>query len=311
MNIIVTVFTLFFLLRLIRKKVLISRKSRILLYLGVALPGADYLLRFINGEIWFQTEELVFHSFFYQSLFWGIAALLIWVYTRRLKTAIRLLLPLIGLLIYAFFSLLSTENISFLAPFSSGIFNLGWITAGYVVPTVLMLVCWLILLFSDLSESLVCGVAVISLAVFIGFSAISFHRINDSLSEFFPEADIVSVFAENQQQTMWRVVAFRGSRYIHTQFHFVQGQRGEIKEQKVLNITDAAQSVLLDPSVRTVFQRAFRNPVIQVEVQNESMSISISELLPLVEPLWIKQIQLRKNGSGRIEYVDVEYGTIL
>jgi len=311
MNIVITVFSLFFLLKLIRRKVPVSRKSRFMLYLGVVSPGLDYLLRFAWGEIWFQTEGLIFHSLIYQTVFWGIVALLVWVYTRRLRIAAGFLLPLAGLMLYALFCCLSTESVTFLAPLSKAAFNLGWITAGYIVPTVLMLIFWLVLLFSDLPETPLSMGALLALVVFVGYAAISYSRINRSLAAVFPESDIVSVFAENHQQTMWRVVAFRNSRYLHTRFHFVQGQYGDVRELKVLNDGDTAQSALLDPAVRMLFQRAFRNPLIQVDVQNESMLISISELVPLIEPLWIKQLQIRKGGSGWIEHVEVVYGTVL
>lgn len=311
MNIVVGLFSVYFALNLIQKKVAISREARIFLYLGVALPVVDYCLRFTVGEIWFQSNQLIFHSFIYQALFWGTAALLNWVYSRHLRSVGILLLPLLGLLINALFSVLSMENVSFLAPFSGHDYSLGWVTPGYLVPTAIMVVLWFTLLGSDLSKTLISSLALGCLVVFIVYSATSYYRINQSLRKTFPNAEVVSLAPVNHQQTMWRGVVTRQDKYVYTHFHFVQGQSGSIEEQAVQNRSALSQSVLLDPRIRTLFMKAFRNPVIQVDIQNESMMVSISELVPLVETLWVKQVRLRKNKSGQIVNFEVEYGTIL
>ncbi|MBT3227183.1 MAG: hypothetical protein HOE30_12225 [Deltaproteobacteria bacterium] len=311
MNIVVCAFAVYNVLNLIPKRLMISRWSRSLLYLGIALPSGDYLLRFLIGEIWFQTGGLIFHSVTYQSLFWGVIALLSWVYQRDVKIASKFLLPLAGLLLYALFSVFGTENLPFLSPFSLGSFKLGWVNSGYLIPVVVFTILWFATRWSEVSGKTISTLALSMLVVFITYSGISHFRINREWQKFFPEAQIVSIVPFNHQQTIWRVVTCLQGSYFHSNFHFIQGQRGEIAEQPALSDSEASQLALLDPVIRVMFQKAFKNPVIQTNIQNESMHISISELLPLIEPIWIKQIQLRKNKSGQMVIFEINYGTVL
>ncbi len=310
MNIAATVFTVYYALNLLQKKVTISRWSRFLLYLGILLPVGDYLLRFILGEIWFQNEGLIFHSLTYQALFWFVAALLNWVYGRDIKKSRKLLLPLVGLLLYAGFSIFSMENLSFLAPFSSVSFGLGWVSPGFVFSTVVFAAIWVALLGSDLSETILSILALFTLIIFIAYSGFSYHRINRDLTTMIPDAGVVSITPVNHQQTMWQVTKRHRGKYYHTEFHFIQGQQGEVAEHPALADFDVSQMALLDPIIRGIYWKAFRNPVIQVDIQNESMQITVSELLPLIEPIWVKRIQLRKNKSGQTVLFEIDYGTL-
>ncbi len=309
MNIVACVFFVYFGLNLLQKKAVISRSTRFFLYLGTVLPVMDYFLRFSVGEIWFQTEGLIFHSFVYQSLFWGIASILVWVYIRDIRKAGKLLFPLVGLLMYTVFSVFSMENISFLTPLSSASFSLGWVIPGYLIPTVILIVFWITAIGSDLSKTLVSILALLSLIGFIVYAGISYHRINQDLKSVFPNPQVVSIAPVNHQQTMWRVVTKHQDNYSLSHFHFIQGQHGEVEEHPSLNESETAQMALLDPVIWEIFQKAFRNPVIQIDIQNESMLVTISELVPLIEPLWVKKIQLRKNRSGQIVFFDIDYGT--
>lgn len=311
MNTAICVLSVYFGLSLIQERVRISRLTRFFLYLGMVLPLLDYLLRFTVGEIWFQTEGLIFHSFIYQSLFWGLSAILVWVYCRNIKNAGRLLLPLVGLLLYALFSVFSMENISFLAPFSSASFNLGWVTPGYLIPTILLIVFGFTIIGSDLSKTRISSVALLSLFIFVVYAGISYHRIRQDLKGVFPYPEVISIAPVNHQQTMWRVITLNKDNYSHSKFHFIQGQYGEIEQQAFLNGKDTAQMALEDPVIREVFQKAFRSPVIQVDIQNEAMLVTINELLPLIEPVWVKEVQLRKNRSGQMVFFDIKYGTFL
>lgn len=311
MNIFVCALAGYYVTNLIQKRVTISRWSRFLFYLGIFLPAGDYLLRFIVGEIWFQTGGLIFHSLAYQTLFWGVAALLNWVYQRDLKKAIKLLLPLAGLLFYALFSIFGMESLSFLAPFSSACFSLGWVNSGFLIPVIVLSVLWITLMWSELPHTMVSILALCFLVAFVGYSGISHYRINQDLQKTFPRAHVVNIVPANHQQTLWQVVTYEQGNYSHCKFHFIQGPIGEIMEQPALSDTESSQLALLDPVVREVYLKAFKNPVIQTDIQNESMLISISELLPLIEPIWIKRLQLRKNKSGQMVIHEIEYGTIL
>lgn len=311
MNIVVCIFACYHALNLIQKGITVSPRSRFLLYLGIILPAGDYLLRFIIGEIWFQTEGLVFHSLIYQSLFWGVVALLSWVYQRDVKKAGTLLLPMVGLSVYALFSIFSTENLSFFSPLSSASFKLGWVNSGFLVPVSIFIVLWILTRWSELSETMVSILTLFVLVSFVTYSGISYHRIDREWQKSFPEARLVSIAPVNHQQTMWRVVTRLQDNYSHSKFHFIQGQSGEITEQPALSDAEIPQLALLDPMIRIMFQKAFKNPVIQTNMQNESMHILISELLPLIEPIWIKRIQFRKNKSGQMAVFEINYGTVL
>jgi hypothetical protein len=310
MNIVVSAFVVYNVLNLIQKRLRISRWSRSLLYIGTVLPVGDYLLRFLIGEIWFQTGGQIFHSLIYQVLFWGVMGLLSWVYQRDVKKAGVFLLPLVGLLIYALFSVFSTESLPFLSPFSLVSFKLGWVNSGYLVPVIIFILFWFTSRWSEVSSRTTSMLALSVLVIFITYSGISYFRINQDWQKSFPEAQIVSIVPVNHQQTMWRVVTCLNGSYFHSNFHFIQGQRGEIAEQPALNDSEASQLVLLDPMIRDIFRNAFKNPVIQTNIQNESMNITISELLPLIEPIWIKQLQLRRNKSGQLVVFEIDYGTL-
>ncbi len=310
MNIVVCAFAVYNVLNLIQERVTISRWSRSLLYLGIILPAADYLLRFLIGEIWFQTGGLIFHSLIYQAMFWGTLTLLSWVYQRDIKKAGILLLPLAGLLLYGLFSIFSAENLPFLSPFSLVSFKLGWVNSGYLIPVVIFILLWATTRWSEVSRKTTSILALSMLMIFVTYSGISYYRINQQWQKSFPDAQIVSIVPSNHQQTMWRVVTSHQGSYFHSDFHFIQGQRGEIAEQPALSDSETSQLALLDPMIRVMFRKAFKNPVMQTNIQNESMNISISELLPLIEPIWIKQLQLRKNKSGQMVVFEINYGTV-
>ena len=310
MNIVICAFAVHHVLILIQKRVTISRWSRSLLFLGIILPAGDYLLRFFIGEIWFQTGGLIFHSLIYQAFFWGTLTLLSWVYQRDVKKAGILLLPLVGLSLYVLFSIFSTEDLPFLSPFSLASFKLGWVNSGYLIPVVIFILLWVTSRWSEMSRKTTSILSISMLMIFITYSGISYYRINQQWQKSFPEAQIVSIVPSNHQQTTWRVVTCHQGSYLHSDFHFIQGQRGEIAEQPALSDSESSQLALLDPMIRVMFQRAFKNPVIQTNIQNESMNISISELLPLIEPVWIKQLQLRKNKSGQLVVFEINYGTM-
>ncbi|NQU64842.1 MAG: hypothetical protein HQ517_11270 [SAR324 cluster bacterium] len=311
MNIVVCVFACYYALNLIQKKITVSRGSRYLFYLGIVLPAGDYLLRFIIGEIWFQTEGLIFHSLIYQSLFWGVGALLSWIYLRDIKKAGRVLLPVAGLLVYTLFSVFGTENLSFLAPLSSHFFKLGWVNSGFLILVVVYTVLWIITRWSELSETTVSILALFILLVFVTYAGISYNRIVREWQKSFPKARVVSILPANHQQTLWNVVTRQQDTYSHGKFHFIRGQQGEITEHAELSDSEVSQMALLDPTIRVMFQKAFKNPVIQTNMHNESMLITISELLPLIEPIWIKRMQFRKNKSGQIVAFEIDYGTVL
>lgn len=311
MNAAAGLLTVYFFLTLIQQRFSVSTGSRLLLYLGIMLPTVDYILRFVIGERWFQTDGLVFHSVFYQALFWGVVTLLVWVYNRDLKRAARFLLPFVGFLVYVLFSVFSMEQVSFLTPLSSAAFSLGWILPGYLVPTVLLLLLLGIRLGSDLSKTVISVLAMVLVIVFVGYAGISYHRIQTELDRSLGDAPVVEIVPENHQQTIWRVVIREPGGYAYARFHFIRGQQNPFQSQQLDADRGLSESVLLDPMVRQIYWKSFRSPVIQVESQNKTLLITIRELLPLIEPLWVKQVRIVKDGAGRMIRFEADYGTIL
>ncbi len=310
MNIVICFISAFHFFKLIQRKKFIQRNTRFLIYIGIIMPLGDYLLRLVLGDLWFYSGALIFHSFFFQIFFWTVIAILYWVYAKDIKGALKAYYPLVGLLLYALFTLFSTERLNFLNPFFSTTVNLDWVNAGYSIPLIIAGLLWVTKKWSELSASTISKFSLIGLTVFIvlvGF--IRNNVVRDLVNDFRP-AKTISIIPANNLQTEWNVVAYKDRQYVVGRYHFVQGWLGKIEEEPAFDDFQISQNILRDPSVRGLYLNAFKNPVIKTELQNEVISVTILELRPSIEFLWVKDAKMVKNRSGQIMDFSVRYGTI-
>lgn len=311
MNSLICFLTVFHIFKLLQNKLFVPKLSRRMIYLGIFLPLGDYLLRFWFGEIWFYSGNLIFHSFFYQAFVWSIIALLYWVYSRDLRATFRFYFPLVGLAAYLIFSVFGTEHLAFWSPFSNRSWHLDWINSGYVIP---LSVAALLRLTKRWSEFSSITIARISLGVLVVFlviiGAIRFNAQSDIPLEY-RNLDMVNLLPANNLQTEWDVVSYRAGSYYAGRFHFVQGFPEEFEQIDAYDDYDAAQTIMLNPAIRNLVLNGFRNPQIKIEIQNEILKVSISELKPLVGLLWIKQATMTCNRSGMINEFHIRHGTFI
>lgn len=311
MNSLICFLTVFHAVKLFQRRWFVSRKVRRLIFLGIFLPLSDYILRIILGELWFYSGNLVFHSFFYQMLFWSVLALLYWVKTREIESAIVFFFPVLGLFFYFLFSLLSTESLRFFTPFSDFTFHLGWINAGYFVPTVLALFLWGIKRWSEMSVENISRISLSVFAVFLITSGIVWNNAIGDMEKVAKGSELIRIKPSNSLHTEWDVTSYQNRVFKSGKYHFVQGWQGKMESVEAFGDFNLAQNVLLDPYIRSLYLKGFKNPILDVEIQNEVLKITIRELNPSIELLWLKQIQILKNDSGQIIDTTVNYGTFI
>ncbi|MBU2513364.1 hypothetical protein KJ966_18645 [bacterium] len=311
MNSLICLLTVFHILALVQQKVFIAKGKRRLVYLGIVLPLGDYVLRFFLGELWFYSGNLIFHSFFYQGLFWCIVVLLFWIYSRDLRSSIKFLLPLSGLGFYYICSLFSTDELFFGAPFFSGSFHLDWISSGYLIPSVFALFLWLIKRWSEMSVKTISRLSLCVLAAFIIIAGIIRFKAENAAAEKVENYNALSIMPANSLLTEWSVVFYADKSYYSQRFHFVQGWQGQPEKAEAFDNFAVAQKVLNNPSIRRVYLYGFKNPIIKIEFQNEALFVTISEFKPLIDFLWIKQIKIIHSRSNQVVDMNVQYGTII
>jgi hypothetical protein len=309
MNSLISVLTVLHLLKLAESRFQISKSTRNLLFAGMLLPIGDYIIRFIRGDGWFFSGNLIFHSFIYQGLFWAVVSLLCWVYFREFHKSIKLLIPLLGLGIYLLFSIPATEYLTFFSPFSTLSYQANWVNSGYFVPTLVALLLWASRRWSDFSTKTVSRISLAILVLFLLQSGAIHNRIENNLPEAFRKADSISATSANLLMTEWNVVACVDGNYKAVRYHFVQGFREDVQEIKVYLHDEIVQNALLSPPVRNLFLFGFKNPVLNIEIQNEVSKIVISEAKPLVDLVWNKQADVIRNRSGRVIDLSMQYGS--
>ncbi|MCP4757015.1 MAG: hypothetical protein GY866_39635 [Proteobacteria bacterium] len=310
MNTIICIFSVYYFFKLVDKRISIGIGSKVLIYMGILMPIGDYVFRLVLGEIWFHTSGLIFHSFFYQGLFWSISALLFWVYRRDVKGAGRLLLPLVGLSIYALFTILGTESVAFLGPITLYSIHLDWIGSGYLIPLAVYILLLISKKWSDLSLYAIGRLSLGFLFLFFIYVGIVRYNIERSLDDSFQRHGSIVITPANSLQTVWNAVVKENNHYLSRKYHFIRGWQGEIQKHQISNDFEISQSVLLDPLVRLLYQNALKNPMLNADIQNEVLKVEISELFPSIEPLWIAKIKITKNRSGQLLDFSVDYGSI-
>ncbi len=310
MNSLICLLTLIHFFKLTESRLKITRFSRMLIYVGVLLPLGDYVIRLILGDFWFFSGKLIFHSYLYQGIFWGVLALLHWVSHRDVRRSLRYLLPLAGFTCYLFFGLISTEHLAFFSPISNYSINIGLMNSGFFVPTIVALLLWGTKKWSDFSAVTISRISLIVLVLLFVQSAVIQNRARGNLTSELREAQPIRIAASDLLMTEWNVVGSIDGVYKTGRYHFVQGFRGKIEEPEANLHDDAIQNALLSPSIRNLFLFGFKNPVMTVEVQNEVSKVTISELMPLVDLLWIDRAELTRNRSGQVIDYSITYGSI-
>jgi hypothetical protein len=311
MNSLICFLTGFHVFKLIQNRLFVPKITRRLIYLGMFLPLGDYILRFILGEFWFYSGNLIFHSFFFQASFWSIIALLYWVYTRDLPATFRFYFPLLGLVVYMVFSFFGTEHLAFWSPFSSRSFHLDWINSGFLVPMTVAVLLRLTKRWSEFSSITIARISLSVLVFFLAIVGVIRYNAQSDIPEEYKNLEMVNILPANNLQTEWEVVSYRAGIYHAGRYHFVQGFPEAFEQVDAYDDYDAAQTILLDPAIRKLILYGFNNPQVKIEIQNEVLKISINELRPLAGLLWIKQALVTCNRSGMITDLRVHYGTFL
>ena len=288
----------------------ISTKSSILIILGIIAPLGDYILRIILGEIWFQTSGLVFHSFIYHGLLWGVMALLHWVYQRNIRQAVIWLLPLTGLFTYFIFTVLSTEALPFFSPLSDIRLSLNWVNSGHLIPLILAVAFWITKKWTHLNRVLISRV---SLGIFLVY-IISMGTIQINIKRMLAETPIqnsmVNITPARFLPLDWDVVTYANNHYQVRRYQLVNGWIDEVLEPDAFHNFDMSQNALRDPKIFRIVSSAFKNPVISTTIQNETMMVEISEVVPSSEILWIDNLQLIINRTGQLVDYHVDFRTI-
>ena len=274
--------------------------------MGAVLPFGDYILRLILGEIWFQTSGLIFHSVIYHCLIWSLVALLHWVYWRNIRQAVIWFLPLIGLFTYAVFSTLSTVAMPFLFPLSHAKFSFNLVNAGYLIPLILAIIVWTTRKWTRLHGIIVSRA---NLAILVGFVAlmgiVQLNILRTSSDIFINKSDL-TIIPTGIVPYNWAVVSYHDKIYRVGKYILISGWRREINEKDAFHSFEMVQSALIDPKIHLVYTSAFKNPVASASIQNETMTIDISELTPL-DIWWVDNLKLIINKTGQIIDLNVDY----
>ncbi len=311
MNSFICFLTVFHLFKLTRHRLFVSKVARRLIYLGIFLPLGDYVLRFVIGDLWFYSGNLIFHSIPYQALFWGTVSLLVWVYSRNLLSSLKFLLPILGLVCYMLFSIPGTEHLAFWSPISGYSLHLDWVNSGYLIPTTVALLLLASKRWSEISSRTIGRISLSVLIVFLMIAGVIRNNAKNSIPENYREAGVVTITPANNLHTEWQAVNYRDGSYYYSRYHFVQGFQQKFQQIEVFDDYDTAQGVLMDHSIKNLWLLGFKNPLVQIQIQNEALRIDIKELHPSYELLWIKEAQVVRNRSGKIVDFSVRYGTFI
>ncbi len=311
MNSLICFLTVFHLFKLTRRRLFVAKVTRRLIYLGVFLPLGDYILRFIRGDLWFFSGNLLFHSIPYQCLFWCIFSLLYWVYCRELLRSLKFLFPLLGLIFYMLFSFLGTEHLTFWTPISNFSLHLDWVNSGYLIPTTVALILLISKRWSEISSVTIGRISLSVLIVFVILAGIIRNNAKNDIPAEYKKSGVVTITPANNLHTEWQAVNYRDGYYYFSRYHFVQGYQLKFKQIDAFDDYDTVQSVFLDASIRNLCLFGFKNPLVKIQIQSEALRIDIKELNPSSELLWIKEAQVVRNRSGLIVDFSVQYGTFI
>ena len=310
MNILICLITIKSILTSWRFKNPITAKSGFLIYLGAVAPVGDYILRLVLGEIWFQTSGLIFHSVIYQGLVWSLFALLHWVYWRNIRQAVNCLLPLLGLLAYTVFTILSTEAMPFFAPLSHAKVSFNLVNAGYLIPMVLAIMLRTTIKWIRLNNLIVSRISLSILLIFIVSMGLAQLNIKRTSSNVFSTTSELTIIPTGILPYSWAVVSLQDFQYQVGRYNLFKGWDKEIDTKHAFLNFKMAQNALLDPRIFLIYVSAFKNPVISASIQNETMMVDISELTPYSELWWVDRLQIIINKTGQFVDYNIDYRTL-
>lgn len=299
MNTFVTLLLIYHISKLIDFKWSLSFWQKFSLYLGALLPLGDQILRLIQGEVWYHIEALYFHNLVYQSFFWGVIAFLHFVYSKSFRQSVQFLLPLLGIGFYLLISIFSTGSEHFLSPFTIQRWHLHWVLEGYLIPFIFLFFFWVLAKWITQSKKIIHWTPILFLVIFVSIMGGVKYKIESSLQQKLSQAESIKIFPKDFLQRHWQIIAYHQGKYQTLKYDLFQDQFSEIATKDFSVDLEIAQGLLLDPLIHKLTNHAFRNPVFEVEMQNEALSLKITEIVPLNEFLWLSQFQLKKNRSGQ------------
>lgn len=300
MNLIISVIIVFHLFRVLRKKFSLKFKSKFLIILGVCLPSIDYFIRYLHNEPIFSSLRVVFQSLPYQTLFWGMLALLYWIYKRNFHKAGVLLLPLTGMIFYFAVTAFTPEKIYFLQPLSDLYISFNLIRSGYILPFFLITVLWFAKRWIGVSATQVSQFSLYvvagSLLVSLVFKTYTYLSLPDS----FTKSSSISISPADHSLVNWNAIELNGREYYISFFRLLSGWSSEMKTYPISNDYELLQSILLSPEILCFYSTAFQTPIAKISVKNENLHLEISELSPLKDLLWMDRLILERNRTGHI-----------
>lgn len=309
MNLIISIITVFHLLRIIKKKYPLRLKSKILIFLGICLPIMDYIIRYYRDEPILSSLTVLFQSFPYQMMVWGVLALLYWIYKRNFRKAGVLLLPLVGMLFYISITALTTEKIYFLKPFSDIYISFNLIKPGYIFPLLLILLLWIVKRWLGFSAKKISyfsiHIIILSILISVFFKTYTFFTLPDSFSK---NSNIL-ITPTDHLLVNWNAIELNGRDYYVSTFRFLYGWNTDVKKYPLSNDYELLQSILIYPDILAYYSSSFQVPVVKTSVKNENLLVEIRELSPLSDIFWMNRLTLERNRTGHVLQLNKNYKT--
>jgi len=307
MNVIITVFTIYFAFEFFKPKVKVSTRFKVITYLGALSPLGDYIYRFLSAKPIILSQPVFFQSFIYQGLFWSCIVIFNWVTFRDRIRAIRYYSPMLSLMIYSLFCILSTDRIPFIYPIISDGFSLALIKPGYLPVSALFVFLGFLKRVNRVDQRKISISAFTCLLLFIVYCIGVKLAIRGTVNEPYSTARSYQVFPINQLHTNWGVVTSTHGKYYTASYKVLQGWQNDNQILPEFEDFDLVQNLLLNFRIYKLYFYVFKNPVVKLEIQRESLYLDISELIPLNDLLWVSQVKITQNHLGQIIAYQINY----
>jgi len=310
MNVLISALTVFSLYHFREESKKLDKKSWWLMLFGTLLPSLDYLQSAVFGLPGIVWTPLWFHSPFYLATGLLVIAIWVWVRIRSLSKAAQCFWPLAGQTLYLALTALSTERVPVLRPFYSGSYAADLVNQGYLFPALIILLLWVTKRWNGLKTRNICLTSLVIVPAFLvlnlGVRVVSFSQLPENLQG----SEQVSATPANILQSKWNVVAFKEGKYHYQQLNLFSGWGTESHVLQASNDSDLTQALLEDPHLKGLYVFQFKNPVISTKLLNEQLRIEITELVPLKEVVWTKNMVVIKNSNEQIIDITWERGTL-
>ena len=221
------------------------------------------------------------------------ASLLHWIYFRDVKKAQSIFYPLVGLSVYFFFTLFSTEQTAFFTPLSSQTFSFNWVLSGYAIPLFCTLLFFAFRYWSGVEQGTASkGGLGFLLGMFKGMILLNLPR--DFKQEGTFRAEPLNVI-----QTRWLITLKKKDHYVYQVFNLVGGFESNPQKQPIADEVEILKAQLLEPAFAHIYFDRFKNPIVNITFIHENILIEIKELKPLPEFIWVRSMSIIKNSSGQ------------